>query len=116
MTGDRWKVTMYTYMQTHGWSVALFFVFLWMLCTCVMLNLFVAVILENFGLDDKTKVDKQKEIFDEYGVLITNDTEMWAGVETLFWILFVCRVVVDVRPVVVFVVREDHSRGVVIVQ
>jgi voltage-dependent calcium channel L type alpha-1D len=65
MTGDRWKVTMYTYMQTHGWSVALFFVFLWMLCTCVMLNLFVAVILENFGLDDKTKVDKQKVIFEE---------------------------------------------------
>lgn len=64
MTGDRWKVTMYTYMQTHGWTASFFFVLLWMLCTCVMLNLFVAVILENFGLEDKTKVDKQKEIFE----------------------------------------------------
>ena len=64
MTGDRWKVTMYTYMQTHGWTASFFFVSLWMLCTCIMLNLFVAVILENFGVDDKKKVDKQKEIFE----------------------------------------------------
>eukprot|EP01052_Picozoa_sp_SAG31_P008201 SAG31_NODE_408_length_16015_cov_77.203569_5_plen_1180_part_00 len=61
MTGDRWKVTMYTYMQTYGWEACLFFVLMWIMCSCVMLNLFVAVILENFVLTDSDKKRMQKE-------------------------------------------------------
>lgn len=45
MTGDRWKVTMYTYMQTTGIEAVIFFVMLWTVCSCIMINLFVAVIV-----------------------------------------------------------------------
>ena len=59
MTGDRWKGTMYTYMQTHGAASALFFIIVFVIMSCILLNLFVAVVLENFGLDDLQKINEQ---------------------------------------------------------
>ena len=38
MTGDRWKVTMYTYMQTTGIEAVVFFVMLWTVCSCIMVS------------------------------------------------------------------------------
>jgi voltage-dependent calcium channel L type alpha-1D len=61
MTGDRWKVTMYTYMQTYGTTACVFFIGLWMLCNCVLLNLFVAVVVENFSLAEEDMIKKQKQ-------------------------------------------------------
>ena len=61
MTGDRWKVTMYTYMQTYGSTACFFFISLWMLCNCILLNLFVAVVVENFSLAEEDMIKKQKQ-------------------------------------------------------
>lgn len=61
MTGDRWKVTMYTYMQTYGTAACVFFMGLWMLCNCILLNLFVAVVVENFSLNEDEMIKKQKQ-------------------------------------------------------
>ena len=61
MTGDRWKVTMYTYMQSYGPGACVFFMTLWMLCNCVLLNLFVAVVVENFSLNEDEMIKKQKQ-------------------------------------------------------
>ena len=60
MTGDRWKVTMYTYMQSYGPQACIYFILLWVICSCIMLNLFIAVILENFSLAEEEKMEKQK--------------------------------------------------------
>eukprot|EP01047_Picozoa_sp_COSAG01_P065060 COSAG01_NODE_8718_length_2686_cov_7.882226_1_plen_718_part_10 len=60
MTGDRWKVTMYTYMQSYGLAAAFFFCSLWTLCSCVLLNLFVAVVVENFALAEDEMLKRQK--------------------------------------------------------
>ena len=38
------------------------------------------------------KYGKPQEVFAEYGVLITNEDEFWAGVLNLFWILIICRI------------------------
>ena len=42
--------------------------------------------------DVPSKYGTSEDIFDEYGVLITNDRELWAAVGTLFYILLVCRI------------------------
>ena len=65
MTGDRWKVTMFTYMQTNGLHAVFFFSFLWILCSCILMNLFVAVVVENFSLAEDEKLKKQKLKFDK---------------------------------------------------
>jgi hypothetical protein len=60
MTGDRWKVTMYTYMQTTGLEAAVFFIMLWAVCNAIMMNLFVAVIVENFSVAEDEQLEKQQ--------------------------------------------------------
>ena len=60
-TGDRWKVTMYSFVDTYGPWAAVYFVLLWGLCNLVILNLFIAVVLENFGYSDDEKRNLQKQ-------------------------------------------------------
>ena len=50
-----------------------------------------AMYLEFKDIPDKYQMTSA-EIFDEYGVLITNDKELWEGAMTLFWIFLVCRI------------------------
>lgn len=62
-TGDRWKATMYSFMDTYGTPAAVYFILLWGLCNLVILNLFIAVVLENFEYDDDEKRALQKKRF-----------------------------------------------------
>eukprot|EP01050_Picozoa_sp_SAG11_P006731 SAG11_NODE_535_length_8688_cov_2.395809_2_plen_1974_part_00 len=76
MTGDRWKGTMYTYMQTHGVGAALFFVLVFLGMSCIMVNLFVAVVLENFSLEDGEKFAQQARALQE-SMRPTQYNNMW---------------------------------------
>lgn len=60
-TGDRWKVTMYSFLDTYGLGAAIYFILLWGLCNLVILNLFIAVVLENFQYSDDEKRALQKQ-------------------------------------------------------
>jgi hypothetical protein len=60
-TGDRWKVTMYSYLDTYGIWASVYFVLLWGFCNLVILNLFIAVVLENFEYSDDEKRALQKQ-------------------------------------------------------
>jgi hypothetical protein len=63
LTGDDFASVMYEYMECTGNLSAAYFVSMYFLLAFVLINLFVAIFLENFQLSDQIK--RQKQI-DEY--------------------------------------------------
>eukprot|EP01047_Picozoa_sp_COSAG01_P023221 COSAG01_NODE_1399_length_10465_cov_3.558267_18_plen_132_part_00 len=61
LTGDDWASVMYEYMDCSGDLSSLYFVLLYWLTAFIMINLFVAIFLENFQLSDDMKRQKQIE-------------------------------------------------------
>ena len=62
MTGDDWSNQMYAYMNVaNPLGTFLFFAFCFVMTNYILLNLFVAVILENFELAEDEKVQKQAD-------------------------------------------------------
>lgn len=63
LTGEDWSPIMFEYMRAFGWQSSFFFFSLYIFTNFVMLNLFVAVILENFKVADEEKVAKQEKLY-----------------------------------------------------
>eukprot|EP01052_Picozoa_sp_SAG31_P013695 SAG31_NODE_830_length_11688_cov_35.424023_1_plen_1846_part_00 len=62
MTGEDWAMIMYEYMHCYGISAALFFCLLFIYTNWCLLSMFVAVVLENFEIDDTAKMKIQQSI------------------------------------------------------
>ena len=56
MTGEDWAMIMYEYMHCFGPSAAVYFCLLFVYTNWCLLSMFVAVILENFELQDDEKL------------------------------------------------------------
>jgi hypothetical protein len=64
LTGEDWSPLMYNFIRAYGWNVAVFFVFMFLMTNFVLANLFVAVILENFSVDEDQKMEVQKRKYE----------------------------------------------------
>lgn len=65
MSGEDWAPMMYRYMNCSGQWAVLYFVFVVVVTNFFLLNIFVAVILENFELSEEEKLIKQQSRFTE---------------------------------------------------
>lgn len=63
MSGEDWGLIMYQHMHCHGWSAALFFIVLFVWTNWILLSVFVAVVLQNFHLDEAQKKLLQEDEF-----------------------------------------------------
>ena len=59
LTGDSWTGVMYNHMECVGSGAAVFFIFLQYTCSFVLCNLFVAIFMENFDMEDEEKREIQ---------------------------------------------------------
>eukprot|EP01048_Picozoa_sp_COSAG05_P012676 COSAG05_NODE_1288_length_5275_cov_2.247488_2_plen_1217_part_00 len=59
LTGDDWCNQMYAYVNMEGWHAAIFYAIVFIFNNYVLMNLFVAVILENFAIAEEEKNEKQ---------------------------------------------------------
>ena len=64
LTGEDWSPLMYNFIRAFGWNVAVYFVFMFIMTNFVLTNLFVAVILENFSVDEDMKLEIQKRKYE----------------------------------------------------
>jgi Ca2+-binding EF-hand superfamily protein len=65
MSGEDWAPMMYRYMNCSGQWAVVYFVFVVVFTNFFLLNIFVAVILENFELSEEEKLIKQQSRFTE---------------------------------------------------
>ena len=63
ITGDNWTGLALGYRECNGYRATLFFAFINLFCNFFVLNLFVAVFLENFELSDEAKAIAQADRF-----------------------------------------------------
>ena len=93
MTGDGWTSMMFELMDCAGGFAAAFFIFLQYSCSFVLANLFVAIFIENFELEDEEKREIQVEMYmDSLVVAEQDDGSSWVkglqagiqGVENMF--------------------------------
>eukprot|EP01052_Picozoa_sp_SAG31_P005931 SAG31_NODE_268_length_18767_cov_4.644900_7_plen_1271_part_00 len=76
MSGEDWAPVMYDYMHCSGNWAATYFVIMVLLMNFFLLNIFVAVILENFELSEEEKQVKQEQRFiDVHGSLNDPDKQ-----------------------------------------
>lgn len=66
LTNDGWSQIMFWYMEHTSSSAFVFFMFTYVLTYYVLVSLFVAIIMQNFGLDAKTKLSRQIENYTRY--------------------------------------------------
>ena len=65
LTGEDWSPLMLKYVKAYDWGAATFFVAVIIMTKFVLINMFVAVILENFTTPDDEKVAIQKRKYEE---------------------------------------------------
>ena len=65
MSGEDWAPMMYGYMNCAGYGAMAYFLFIVIVTNFFLLNIFVAVILENFDMSEEEKLIKQKSRFEE---------------------------------------------------
>lgn len=65
MSGEDWTPMMYRYMNCAGPGAAFYFIFVVLTTNFFLLNVFVAVILENFELSEEEKLIKQQSRYAE---------------------------------------------------
>lgn len=63
LTGDGWTTLMLNHMECKGNEASVFFIVLQFTCSFVLCNLFVAIFIENFEIEDE---DKRKMQISEY--------------------------------------------------
>ena len=61
MVGDGWTELMYNYIECTDARASVFFIFLQYSCSFVLCNLFVAIFMENFEIEDEAKRELQIE-------------------------------------------------------
>eukprot|EP00329_Picozoa_sp_Boothbay-MS584-11_P008238 72349_4 len=61
LSGEDWSPLMYAYVRAFGWNAAMFFLLVMGMTNFVLVNLFVAVIVGNFDLDEEQKLLYQKK-------------------------------------------------------
>ena len=59
LTGDDWCNQMYAYVNIFGWPAALFYAVVFIFNNYVLMNMFIAVILEGFAIENAAKEEKQ---------------------------------------------------------
>ena len=59
LTGDDWCNQMYAYVNIFGWPAAIFYAVVFIFNNYVLMNMFVAVILEGFAIENAAKEAKQ---------------------------------------------------------
>lgn len=52
LTEESWNFVMYDGIRAAGWGAAAYFVIVMVICNIILLNLFLAILLGNFGLDE----------------------------------------------------------------
>ena len=65
LTGEDWSPLMLKYVKAFGWGSSIYFVAVVIMTKFVLINMFVAVILENFSVADSEKVGIQKRRYEE---------------------------------------------------
>ena len=65
LTGEDWSPLMFKYIKAFGWGSAIYFVCVIIMTKFVLINMFVAVILENFSTPDDEKLAIQKRKYEE---------------------------------------------------
>jgi len=65
LTGEDWSPLMFKYVKAFGWGSAIYFVCVVIMTKFVLINMFVAVILENFTTPDNEKLEIQKKKYEE---------------------------------------------------
>merc|ERR1719502_753948 len=62
ITGENWNVVMYDCWRGYNWTAALYFMLLIVLGIFLLMNLFLAILLNNFGsIDDGKNVEDELE-------------------------------------------------------
>ena len=61
LTGDDWCNQMYAYLNIFGWPSAIFYAVVFIFNNYVLMNLFIAVILEGFAIENAAKEAKQAD-------------------------------------------------------
>ena len=59
LTGDDWCNQMYAYVNIFGWPAAIFYAVVFIFNNYVLMNMFIAVILEGFAIENAAKEEKQ---------------------------------------------------------
>jgi Ion transport protein len=57
LTGENWDDTMFQFARKHGYIAIFFFISLIVIGVMIFLNLFLAILLENFQIDEEEEVD-----------------------------------------------------------
>lgn len=63
LTGEDWAPIMFNYMESCGWMAAPFFVMMMLLYSFILMNLFTAIILQNFSISEHEKMNHQKQAY-----------------------------------------------------
>jgi len=66
MTEEQWVDILYAGVQGAGWVAAVFIVAFVCVSSFILLNLFIAVILENFEMKEEEKKEKQRQQLEKY--------------------------------------------------
>ena len=61
LTGENWDSTMFQFARSHGYIAILYFISLVIIGVMIFLNLFLAILLENFEETNDEEEDGQKE-------------------------------------------------------
>ena len=67
LTGENWNDVLYNSMKAaeNSWAAIPFVIFFFVFGNYVLVNLFIAVILENFDIQDEEKREKQEALFNQ---------------------------------------------------
>jgi hypothetical protein len=61
LTGENWDSTMFQFARSHGYIAILYFISLVIIGVMIFLNLFLAILLENFEEGNDEEEDGKKE-------------------------------------------------------
>jgi hypothetical protein len=66
LTGENWDSTMFIYAKSHGYVAIVYFISLVIIGVMIFLNLFLAILLENF--EEGGDEEEEEETIDEVSV------------------------------------------------
>ncbi len=61
LTGENWDATMFSFAKSHGSIAIAYFISLMIIGVMIFLNLFLAILLENFEKKDEDEVEKNDQ-------------------------------------------------------
>ena len=73
LTGENWDATMFQFAKTHGYVAIFFFISLIIIGVMIFLNLFLAILLDNFEVEDDEEDDpNQMSVMMKFGQIKTS--------------------------------------------